>query len=320
MKQIALIGFGYQGIKAVAGVSAYHHMIKKVFVDNDLNLLENYALAGQRISVDFYYDREMWEPGYEVKLWLEEEENRNFVLNSVMDFTMLIFVTGLGGTMSLIARELSIFLKREKVDIPVYFVCSLPFREETDYQHNFLARYVLQYLRQNEAGWTVVDNNEIYRCYYNNYSTAYQNSSEYLTYLIDCVFCLYGPGMWNSKIDLPEIAAFLGKGLVHITVSDFEASTLPEYLSILQNRCLPYLPAYDTEKILMSLELSKGVRTPGILKLVNHFIDENFSDKCGISCRVFYGRNDFKECRIVLVTSGAETREQNISIREICLM
>lgn len=318
MNQIAVIGFGEQGIKSVAALSGYQYMLKKFFVDNDLNILNQYDLFGQGIPVDFYYREEVWDPGDEIKLWLEDEDHKNYILNFIKDFSMLIFVTGLGGTMSLMAKELAAFFMKEEIPIPVYFVCSLTFRAETDYKHNFLARRVLQFLRKEEFGWTVIENDRILPIYNYDFSWAYEESYRYLTYMMECIFSLFGTGIWNSKIDFSEIAALLGKGLTHIAVFEAEGIT-PDYSEVLKNDWLPYLPNPDSNQVLMSLEISNGVRLPGILKQIDRVIENFFSGDCSCSCRIYHGQNPTYAYKIILVSSGMESKENKISVREICL-
>lgn len=317
MEEIAMIGFGEQGIKAVAGTAVQRELARKILIDNDRALLEQYSLAGQCLYVDFCCDMGLWDPGYRIKQWLEDEENQKLVFQYIEGVSMLIFVTGLGGTMSLAAKELADFLSKERPDTAIYFMCSLPFRHETDYKHNYLSRILLDFLRCGKVGWTVIENDKIQQIYGGNWSKAYDISFEYMAYLLDCIFCLRGPGIWNSKIEFSELRNVLRKGLIHISIWEGEGE-LPENSLTLENELLPYLPSGDCRRVLMALEIASGVRLPGMLKNIDRILDQKFTTDCSCSCRMCYGHASLYTYRVILVSSGAESGERSISIREIC--
>lgn len=318
MEGIAVVGFGGQGIQAVANARVSRNIACKFFIDNDRMLLEGYVRSGKCIAVDFDYEEGLWNPGCKIRMWLKDEENRDMVLQTAEGFSMLIFVTGLGGTMSLAAKELAEFFLREKPEMAIYFICSLPFHDETDYKHNYLSRVLLEFLRKGEVGWTVIENDKILPLVGNDPMAAYTASFEYIAYLLEGIFSLLGTGIWNSRIDFSELKDMLKKGLVYITVFE-EAEDLAEKMPLLGNRLLPYMPDHDSGQILMSLEIAKGMRLLGVMAKIDKALNQEFSSNCGCSCRMYYGRKGIHTYKLVVLSAGTESREKNISIREICL-
>lgn len=317
MNQIGLIGFGEQGIKAVSEVSSGSCIeVEKYFVDNDLEILKRYASDEKAILSDYFYEGNEWEPGSEIRRLLKDEEMEKAAVTFTQKFSILIFVTGLGGSMSLAAKELADFVKKNCPGTSIYFMCSLPFHEETDYRHNFLARRVLQFLKENQVGWTVIENDRIFQRYYAKLEDAYKNSYMFMTYLLNSLFSLFGSGTWNSKIDFHEIKDLIGRGLVYISVWNDE-DFVPENSDIILNEWLPYEPDCTTGKNFMSVGISRGVRIPGLLKRINSIGEKCFSDQSSFSCRIYYKQDCGCDSRIVLATAGMEKSGRNISVREI---
>lgn len=314
-KQIVLAGFGYQGMRTVNAVNVPGVDYYKILIDNEKKSLERFSKADLNIFVPFTYE-ESWSPTYEVKQMLSEEKNKKFFLEQFSSASLVIFVAGLGGTMAEVAREFICFLQRECPSVPIYFLATVPFRDESDYRCNMLANKMLRFLEeQDNLGYTIMNNQVLYSWCAGDFKAAYKQSFLFLQNIIENVLRLFLPGKYNSGVDVSDFEPLL-HSLVYVGAY---TTNINMKSSAMYNPLLPYEIDADTQEIIVAIESSCDIHIPEFLKEIN-LIKSNFSEDVKIAYRFSQGGESEYSYKVIFAVKGKEGERKRIPLREIRIM
>lgn len=181
MKNIAILGIGNQGSKAVQAIRfGKKESVNKIFI----NVPKSMTGIRSTLTVPFVYEIGAWSPEYQLKTWFADPDNME-TLDAVFGSSdMVIICTGLGGTMSFIAKYLIMFISKIYPEKIILFIGTTPFQEETGYFCNSLCHSMFSFLQEHIVPYTIVEN-RIVRSFFREYAEAYENSYRFLSKVLE---------------------------------------------------------------------------------------------------------------------------------------
>lgn len=315
-KRIVLVGFGYQGMRTVDTINVPGGDYCKMLIDNKKESLAQFSNADIKIHISFCYEPASWSPTFEIKELLSEEKNKKFFLEQFASASLVIFVAGIGGTMAEVAREFINFLQQECPSVPIYFLATIPFHNESDYRCNMLTNKMLRFLeKQDKIGYTIMDNQVVYSWLSGDFEAAYWQSFMFLQNILENVLRLFLPGKYNSGVEVSDFEPLL-HSLVYVGAYTTNVNTKS---SAMYNPLLPYEIDADTQEIIVAIESSCDIHIPEFLKEIN-LIKSNFPEDVKITYRFSQGGECEYSYKVIFAVKGKEGERKHIPLREIRIM
>lgn len=209
MNNIKLVGVGNQGAKTIHAIDLIPDCsLGRIYVN-----VENSRLFqdGIYMKVPFTYELGSWYPDYPVKHWLSKVENKKLLNKHFHDAKIAVFAAGLGGETNLIVKHFLMYLQRAFPNLIIWFVGTVPFREETEFICNDICKDMMRFFRENTVLYTIIENTHLKQFSENDYRKAYDNSYKYLVQIAEGGLSVFSGYLGKDKWNLKE---FLGTGLL----------------------------------------------------------------------------------------------------------
>lgn len=326
-KNIAIIGIGKQGIKAV-GASRIPSMgcTRKIYVDHvpfkdcEEELLP-FTRSGRYLPIPFYLDSEEWDRARPAALWISDENNTETLKKMIDGCKILIVAAGLGGAQNYVARELIRFYRKERNDLIIYFVGTLPFRYETSYQKVNTAKMMIDFLRKEHLSYSIIENENFLREIRKRNASVpentiinftYSNSFQLLQQMLEGITnLLLMPGNRPTH-EMPKPETLLHKGPVYYTEFDIDMNhvTVPE----IQNPLMPYDLVHDS--VIAQICLGKMLQNHDLRPVVS-LHDQLTSQTGEIQCIYSDEKNQDPYLIHIRIFGKGKEGQKRMNVREL---
>lgn len=285
--KIKFLGFGKQGIKALKNI-AENERIEKCYIDNNSKDLDNLDIPPD--------NRFIWDFQYELNscrcLWDLEEKFKSPEVHSVIkkymeDASLLICITGCGGRMSMLLKEILKIIEKQDHSVPVLVLATIPLKAETkNYTCNVLANRMVDFLQEcTTVGYALVDQEKILKNLEGNLFKVVDDSHYWLSTMANEFLQWIDAYETLEREDPVQFYGILRSilcGLVYFFVyeSQNEDNEMLSAEKILNsNPFHTYIPNAKSEKILFVLETSRSILYDGY-------------DLCSELLRIFPNKED----------------------------
>lgn len=253
--KIVLMGIGEQGRKAVREVRGNETFmiapednevceVQKIYIDK-ASLCSASAENGKYLSIPFEYEMSAWVPEFPVRSALADRDNEAKMMQLVENAQLLVVAVGIGGGMSIVAKEILRFYRRHAPNLKLYLIGTIPFKQESEPAVTDITDKVLAYVSQERIACTIISNDEVY-AYLKKKNGVPRRADNLVTYSSVCE-ALYREahrrsglcmsrvlegmfGMLSPQFRVDDLCRQLGEGLVHYSeyelIPDQEAPVL----------------------------------------------------------------------------------------------
>lgn len=267
-KKIKILAFGKQGMKA-AKHTISNDNVEIFYIDNNKDDFEKLGIPNKnRILVDFSYEINSFRGLLDLNETFKRMEVRHRIEEFVKNDTSLIcFMFGLGGKMSMLAKEILSFLEKRSLPVPILAIASMPLRYELrNYTCNVLTNRMLSFFEKechNNVGFSLVDMELIFRKLEYDLFKTIDNSCYWISRSMNELINWVEVHKEWEKEQPEEYRHFLKsifKGLVYFSMyeSKNEESISADTLKNERNSFHTYCPNPKSDNIIFTYETKEG--------------------------------------------------------------